>query len=75
MQLIPVKIAFLMETREQIFSKNLYAADALYAITSVVTQCVAFLTFDSDFKGDIQEIPIINLQENFRQKITSLLQY
>ena len=69
MQLIPVKIAFLMETREQIFSKNLYAADALHAITSVATQCVAFLTFDSDFKGDIQEIPIIkSLGEIFDKK-------
>jgi predicted nucleic acid-binding protein len=75
LQFIPVKSSFLMESREQIFGRNLYAADTLHAITCQFTNAKAFITFDSDFKGNLGGIPIINPnQEDYHQKVLSFLQ-
>lgn len=57
--LIPVKMSFIMAARPMIFNRNLYAADAIHAVTAVKMVVDAFITFDGDF-NKLKEIPVLN---------------
>lgn len=57
--LIPVKMSYIMAARLMIFNRNLYASDAIHAVTAVQTGVDAFITFDRDF-NKLKEIPVLN---------------
>ena len=68
--LIPAKYSLIMASRPLIFTQNLYAADAIHAITAIQTKVDAFITYDSDF-AELKNIPILNpSQENFQNSIS-----
>lgn len=60
LELVPVHLPLIIGSRPRIFSKNLYAADALHAITAIRHGVSAFVTFDKDFKGDLGKVPLLN---------------
>ncbi|MHA2294369.1 MAG: type II toxin-antitoxin system VapC family toxin [Candidatus Hodarchaeales archaeon] len=72
--LVSVTKADIIASRKQIFSKNLYAADALHATIAIDQQVNAFITYDRDFKGELGVmIPTINpSQESFKEKLSEL---
>ena len=73
LRLIPVTYGVIMATRTMIFTKNLYAADAVHAIIALNANAESFITYDKDFKGDLGGIPILNPgTDNFQE---SFLQY
>jgi predicted nucleic acid-binding protein len=68
--IIPVTRSAIMASRKQIFEYNLYAADALHAAIALASQVKLFITFDSDFRGNLENIPILNpLDPEFKEKI------
>ena len=70
--LIPVKMSFIIAARPLIFNQNLYAADAIHAVTAIKMNVDAFITFDSDF-NKLKKIPVINpKQANFQELIIDL---
>ena len=72
--LIPVSQTLIIASRELIFTYNLYAADALHAITALKLETKAFITFDSDFKAPLGNIPILNPStNNFKSEIAKFL--
>lgn len=74
LQLIPITMTAIITTRKLIFSYNLFAADALHATIAINSQVNAFITYDENFKVDLDEIPILNPQkESFRSKIEEIL--
>ena len=40
---------YIMASRPLIFTQNLYAADAIHAITAIQMKVDAFITYDTDF--------------------------
>ncbi len=73
MKIIPVTRSAIMASRRQIFEHNLYGADALHAATALASQVKLFITFDSDFRGNIELIPILNpIEPSFKKKFTDL---
>lgn len=73
LQIIPVSRSAVMAARKQIFEHNLYAADALHAATALASQVKLFITFDSDFRGNLEIIPILNpLDRDFKEKFIDL---
>lgn len=71
--LVPATRVILITSRKQIFSNNLYAADALHYTTAIKSAVHYFITFDSDFKGDLESIPILNPEHSsFQQNILEL---
>lgn len=70
--LIPVKKSFMISARPLIFNKNLYAADAIHAVTAIKMKVDAFITFDSHF-SKFKTIPVLNpKEENFQDSINKL---
>jgi predicted nucleic acid-binding protein len=70
--LIPVKMSYIMAARPLIFDQNLYASDAIHAITAIQMNTEAFITFDSDF-DKLEKIPILNpKKDHFQNSITQL---
>ena len=70
LKIIPVTRSAIMASRKQIFDHNLYAADALHAAIALASQVKLFITFDSDFRGNLGTIPILNpLDPEFKEKI------
>jgi len=71
--LIPVKMVNIMSSRPLILNNNLYAADAIHAVTAIQEKVNAFITFDKDFKR-FSEIPVLNPKKelNFRDFIIDL---
>ena len=68
--LIPPKFSLIMASRPLIFNQNLYAADAIHAITATQMKVDAFITFDSDF-AKLENIPILNpAHDDFQNSIT-----
>lgn len=68
--LIPPKFSLIMASRPLIFNQNLYAADAIHAITATKMKVDAFITFDSDF-AKLVNIPILNpAHDDFQNSIT-----
>lgn len=75
MQIIPVTRSAIMASREQIFNHNLYAADVLHATIALASQVEFFITFDKDFRGNLETIPILNpIDPKFKEKVISLLE-
>lgn len=73
LQLVPVSRITIILSRNQIFENNLYAADALHATVAIQEGVNNFITFDRDFPGKLDLIPIINpLEEGFQKKILKL---
>ncbi len=73
LKFVPVTNALLVASREPIFKRNLYAADALHATTALKSHVKCFITFDSDFKSDLGKIPIINLSSHsFKAEINKI---
>ncbi len=66
--LIPVKMSYIVAARPLIFNQNLYAADAIHAVTAIQMNADAFITFDSDFKK-LKKIPVLNPSQADFQKI------
>jgi predicted nucleic acid-binding protein len=72
LKLIPIKISYIMSARPLIFNNNLYAADAIHAVTAIQENADAFITFDSDFKR-FGNIPVLNPKHNkFQNSIINL---
>lgn len=72
--LIPVKMANIMVSRTFIFTKNIYAADAIHAVTAIEQKAEAFITFDSHFIK-LREIPILNpSDDDFQKRIEQLIE-
>ncbi|TFG23203.1 MAG: PIN domain-containing protein [Promethearchaeota archaeon] len=70
--LIPAKYSLIMATRPMIFTQNLYAADAIHAITAIQMKVDAFITYDSHFTK-LKNIPILNpSQINFQNAIIQI---
>jgi predicted nucleic acid-binding protein len=61
-ELVPITMNTIMKSRDYIVEQNLYAVDAIHAVTAVIHQCDEFLTFDHDFKKIHIGIPIIHPQ-------------
>lgn len=59
-KIIPITRAMIIRSRKHIFEYNLYAADALHATVAILSQVNYFLTFDRDFKVNLETIPILN---------------
>ncbi|MFX1286058.1 MAG: type II toxin-antitoxin system VapC family toxin [Promethearchaeota archaeon] len=73
LKIIPVTRSAIMASRKQIFDHNLYAADALHAAIALASQVKSFITFDSDFRGNLEIIPILNpVDPEFKEKIIKL---
>lgn len=73
LKIIPVTRSAIMASRKQIFNHNLYAADALHAAIALASQVKMFITFDSDFHGDLGLIPILNpIVPNFKEAFIDL---
>ncbi len=71
--LVPVTQAALMAAKKQIFENNLYAADALHTVIAIQSNVLNFITFDSDFKGNLGTIPILSPNlESFKENILQL---
>lgn len=65
-------MSLIMAARLFIFDRNLYAADAIHAVTSIQINAEAFITFDSDFKK-FKEIPVLYPKEaKFKKKFNQL---
>ena len=61
---------YIMASQPLIFTRSLYAADAIHAITAIQMKVDAFITYDSDFT-ELKNIPILNpSQENFQNSIS-----
>lgn len=74
-KIIPVTRSAIMASREQIFNHNLYAADALHATIALASHVEFFITFDKDFRGNLETIPILNpIDPKFKEKVISLLE-
>ena len=72
--LVPVTMAAIITARRQIFSYNLYAADALHATIAINSNVNGFITYDTDFKMDLDSIPVLNPQkESFKTKIDEMI--
>ncbi|MHA1293024.1 MAG: type II toxin-antitoxin system VapC family toxin [Promethearchaeota archaeon] len=70
--LAPVKMAYIMNARSMIFKRNLYAADAIHAVTAKKMNVDAFITFDKDFRK-FKSIPVLNPSaDDFKERINSL---
>ncbi len=70
--LIPAKYSLIMASRPMIFTQNLYAADAIHAITAIQMKVDAFITYDSHF-AKLKNIPILNPSvDNFQNSITQI---
>ena len=70
--LIPVKMAYIMNARSLIFKRNLYAADAIHAMTAKQMEVDVFISFDRDFKK-LKFIPVLNpSEENFKEEISKI---
>ena len=73
LKIIPVTRSAIMASRKQIFEHNLYAADALHAAIALASQVKLFITFDSDFRGNLETIPISNpIDPEFKEKFIEL---
>jgi predicted nucleic acid-binding protein len=73
LEIIPVTRSATMAARKQIFEHNLYAADALHAAIALTSQVKMFITFDSDFRGNLEVIPILSpIEPDFKKKFISL---
>ncbi len=73
LKIIPVTRSAIMASRKQIFEHNLYAADALHAAIALASQVKLFITFDSDFSGNLESIPILNpIDPEFKEKFIEL---
>ena len=71
--IVPVTFTHIIASRELIFASNLYAADALHAITAQRLKTKAFITFDSDFKANLGTMPIFNpSSKEFKSAIEKL---
>ncbi|WP_287588073.1 type II toxin-antitoxin system VapC family toxin [Candidatus Borrarchaeum sp.] len=71
--LVPVTKTAIMASRNQIFNRNLYAAEALHAVIAINSNADIFVTYDSDFRGILGTIPVINPDhESFTEKILEL---
>jgi len=71
--LIPVELSAIIETRNVIFTHNLYAADAIHILSAQKMNSTAFLTFDRDFHANLGDIPIFNQDtKDFKKKLESL---
>ena len=74
LKVIPVKSITIMQSRKQVFENNLYAADALHASTAISTKVRSFITFDKDFKGNLETIHILNpMESNFKNNFKTYL--
>lgn len=72
--LVPVSKQLIMSTRKEIFNNNLYGADALHLITAMSKSVKAFITYDSDFKGNLKNIPLLNPNDpEFKQKYVQFI--
>ena len=70
---VPITRQAIMASRYQIFQKNLYAADALHSVIAISRNVKAFITFDSDFKGDLNTIRLLNpREESFKDVLLDL---
>ncbi|MHA2174452.1 MAG: type II toxin-antitoxin system VapC family toxin [Candidatus Hodarchaeales archaeon] len=70
LKIIPVTRSAIMASRKQIFDHNLYAADGLHAAIALASQVKLFITFDSDFRGNLEITPILNPSDpGFKEKI------
>jgi len=75
LKIIPVTRSAIMASRKQIFEHNLYAADALHAAIALASQVKSFITFNSDFRGNLENIPILNpIDPDFKDKLMNLLE-
>ena len=73
LKIVPVTRSAIMASRKQIFEQNLYAADALHATTALASQTQLFITFDSDFRGNLESIPILNpADSDFKDKFNAI---
>ena len=73
LKIIPVTRSAIMASRKQIFNHNLYAADALHATIALASQVELFITFDRDFRGNLETIPILNpIDPEFKEKVIIL---
>ncbi|UCG00646.1 MAG: type II toxin-antitoxin system VapC family toxin [Candidatus Heimdallarchaeota archaeon] len=74
LKIIPVTRSAIMVSRKQIFDHNLYAADALHAAIALASQVTLFITFDSDFRGNLGIVPILNPNDpDFKEKFLTRL--
>ena len=72
-QLVPITRQAIMTSRRQIFQKNLYVADALHAVIAIIMNVKAFITFDGDFKGDLNTVRLLNPSEkSFKNTLLEL---
>ena len=73
LKIIPVTRSAIMASRKQIFEHNLYAADALHASIALASQVKSFITFDSDFRGNLETLTILNpIDPEFKEKFLEL---
>ncbi|MHA2250512.1 MAG: hypothetical protein ACXAD7_09120 [Candidatus Kariarchaeaceae archaeon] len=69
----PIMRDNLISSRKLIFEQNLYAADALHANHAIVSGVLGFVTFDVDFKVNLNSIPILNpIDTSYKSSISSL---
>jgi len=72
--LTPVTMAAIIAARKQIFSNNLYAADALHATVAINSQVKGFITLDKDFKANLDSIPVLNpKKESFKTTFKQII--
>jgi len=72
--LVPVSKSLIITSRELIFGYNLYAADALHATTALKLKTRAFISFDSDFKANLGDMPTVNpSSQDFKSLIRKIL--
>ena len=73
--LVPISKQLIMSTRKEIFRSNLYGADALHLVTAISKSAKAFITYDTDFKGNLRDIPILHPNDpEFRKKFGKFTQ-
>jgi predicted nucleic acid-binding protein len=75
LKLVSVSRSAIIASRKQIFERNLYAADALHATIAMASEVRGFITYDSDFRGNLGVVPLINpTDSSFKNRILKMKQ-
>ena len=63
----PITRSMIIRSRRHVFNDNLYAADALHATVAILSQVKYFISFDQDFKANLENVTVLHPNDpNFR---------
>ena len=57
--ILPITRSMIISSRKHVFNHNLYAADALHATVAILSHSKYFITFDRDFKTNLENVSVL----------------